>query len=152
MPPGLHQSPPREVLHQRHSAKGPRRNFVAVTHTVDDRSKPGRRNRDGVADDVGEALAGSKSIECRREHGAEKQHEAVWVLVVGTDGMSDDLQRVTADLRHRAASCEGELIWPLHVEREIRLADVVHAEVLVKEPDERADRAGRVVVFRLAQE
>ena len=131
---------------------GLRRNLVGVTHTIDERSKPRRGDRDRVADDVGEALAGSESIECRREHGAEKQHEAVWVLVVGTDGMSDDLQRVTADLRHRAAACEGEPIWPLHVEREIRLADVIHVEVLVKEPDKRADRTGRVVVFRLTQQ
>ncbi len=37
----------------------------------------------------------------------------------GTDGVSDDLERIAADLRHRAASGEGEPIGPLHVEREI---------------------------------
>ena len=73
---------------------------------------------------------------------------------IGGSGRSSARQiaRVAADLAHRACAFERESVLALDVQREVALAHVVEGEVVVEEPDERPDRAGGVVVLRLAEE
>ena len=55
---------------------------VGVIHAVDEAAERRGRDPDDVAHGVGEALARPEPVLCRREHGAEKQHHAVGILVM----------------------------------------------------------------------
>src|SRR5687768_1577467 len=92
----LEETAARQVPHQRRSAERPGCDPVAVLYAVRQGAERGSSDGDDIADGVGEALAGSGTIDGRREHGAEEQHQAVRILMVRTDRVLDDLERIAA--------------------------------------------------------
>ena len=140
------------LSHQRRDAESPRRDLVGMVDAVDERAQRRRRHRDDVADDVGEALPLGVPVLGRREHRAEEQHEAVGVLMVRPDRVTDEIERIAADEPHRARAVQHEAVRPLDAHRELGLAHVVDREVAIEQADERPDRAGGVVVLGLAEQ
>src|SRR6516225_3673949 len=65
--------------------------------------------------------------------------------------MRDEIERIAADLRHRARAVEDEPVGSVNTHRELAEAHVVNAEMRVEEANERSDRAGGVVVLCLAE-
>src|SRR5580704_1385862 len=86
-----------ERAHQRAGAEGPGRGLGGKADLVDERAEFVRGDPHHVARQVGEALARSAPIGGRHVHRAEEQHEAVRVLMLGSAGRSDQLQRIAAD-------------------------------------------------------
>src|SRR3546814_10104897 len=65
---------------------------------------------DDVARLVGEALAGAVAVLQRREHGAEEQHQAVGILVVGVHRLGHQILHVAADGGQRIAVGDPEAV------------------------------------------
>src|SRR5690554_3852207 len=123
--------------------EGPRRQLVGAVDAVDQRAQRRRGDGDAVADVMGEALALAVAVLDRREHGAEEQHEAVRVLVVGADGLAHQVERVAADLAHVALAFEQEaVVLTLDPQRHMGLTYAIQREALVEQADERTDGAG----------
>ncbi|PAV71423.1 hypothetical protein WR25_10000 [Diploscapter pachys] len=59
---------------------------------------------------------------------------------------------IAADLAHRAAAIQRIAVGAFDPQRDLGVADVVHRELVVEQAHERAERAGRVIVLRLAQQ
>src|SRR4029077_17086619 len=131
---------------------GPRPDLVGVVYPVDERAQLRRRNRDDVTDRMREALSRREPVFRRCEHRAQKQDEPVRILMVGTDGVGDEIDRIAADHSHRARAFERESLEPVHEDRKLAAAHVVDAEALVEQANEGTDGAGRVVVLGLAEQ
>src|SRR3982751_2494271 len=71
--------------------------------------------------------------------------------MMGSHGVVDQLERIAADLRHRALRIEREPIRTFDAERHVALADIVEAKMLIEQPNEGSNRARRVVVLRFAE-
>src|SRR6185436_4221678 len=95
-----------EALHQRPDAESPRRDLVGMLDAVDQCAQLGGGDGDDVADDVREALPRRKPVLGRREHRAEIQDEAVGILVIRADRVLNEIERIAADLAHRACALE----------------------------------------------
>ena len=83
-------------------AERPRRRVTAVGHLIVQAAEQAAADTDLIAQLVGETAAGMVAVGGWREEGAEKQQEAVRVLMVGVERLASDVSRITADLRHRA--------------------------------------------------
>ena len=92
------------------------------------------------------------AVLCGGEHGAQKQHHAVRVLVVFAHGLARQVQRVAADLAQRTAALHHKTLWALHFQAQLALAHVVDAEVFIKQPDEGPNGAAGVVVLGFAEQ
>src|SRR3546814_19073821 len=65
---------------------------------------------------------------------------------------SDLLFGVAADLVHRATAFETIAFGPVDGQVDDRAAHIVHAEIIAEQADERADRAGGILVLCLAEQ
>ncbi len=140
-----------QVVDEGAQAELPGRRGLAVGDAVAQHAQPGAADGDLVAELVGEAGAGFAPVFDGREERAEEQHETVRVLV-GGQGLRDDVGRVTADAGHGVDAAHGEAIGAAHFQMHGFAAHVVHAETGVEQPDEGADGAGGVVVLGLAEQ
>ena len=50
--------------------------------------------------------AGATSVLSGREHGAEKQHDAIWILMIPVKRLADQVRWRAADLLHRTHSLD----------------------------------------------
>ena len=88
----------------------------------------------------------------RREQRAEEQHEAVRILMLA-DRLADQIHGIAADLRTSSfAPSRRKPSGPSISSSTTRRAHVVEREAVVEQADERADRAGGVVVLGLAEQ
>src|SRR5438552_18825059 len=90
----------REVAHQCRRSERPGRDLIGVVDPVHQRAQQRRRNRDDIANDVTESFTWREAVLGRREHGAQEKHEAVGVLMVGSDRLRHQIERIAADLVH----------------------------------------------------
>ena len=118
---------------------------------IDQPPQPRRRDRYRIADLVGEALTGDVAILRRGEQRPQEQHEAVGIVMLA-QRLSLQVFGIAADLAHRAAAIQRIAVGALDPQRDFGSADVVHRELVVEQAHERAERAGRVIVLRLAQQ
>ena len=58
------------------------------------------------------------------EHGAEKEHETVRILVVLTTSLGDKALRRTADFAHPIAAFGGKTIRPGHAQLHFQILDI----------------------------
>src|SRR5215472_7912267 len=142
----------REVLHQRIDAEGPRLAIMAGAHAVDELAELRCGDGDDVVALVGEPLPRRVAILHRREHSAEEQRKAVRILMVLADGLRHEVGRIAADLADRGMTIEDKAIRSPDVEPDLHAAHIVKREAGVKQPQERANGAGGVVVLGLRQQ
>src|SRR5690348_12050265 len=98
-----------------------------------------------------EPAARRVAILSRREHGSEKQREAVGILMLA-HGLLCEIERIAADLRHRAAIFEPEIVRSLDLQLDHGLAHMIHGEAIIEQADERTDPARGIVVLGLAEQ
>src|SRR5438067_4557639 len=72
--------------------------------------------------------------------------------MVLADHLCDEVGRIAADLRNRREALEAKTVGALDRQRHVHAADVVEREGCIEQPQERADRATRVVVLALAEQ
>ncbi len=101
---------------------------------------------------MGEPLARRTAILDRREHGAEEQREAVRILVGRSNGLRHQVFRIPADLADGGMTVEDEAVLALHRHGDIHASDIVEAEAVIEQPQERPDGTGRIVVLGLGQQ
>src|SRR5450830_229340 len=97
-----------QILDQRGQSKCPRCDLVGKVDLVHQRPQFGRGDRHDVGDLMRETLSRSEPILRRREHRPQEQHQSVRILVIRTDRMLHQIQRIATDHRHRAAALERE--------------------------------------------
>src|SRR3954471_9968970 len=100
---------------------------------------------------MSKALTGRKTVDRGCEHRPQEQHHTVGILMMGSHGVLDQLERTAADLRHRALRIERKPVSTFDAERHVAFTDVIEAKVLVEQPNEGSDRARGVVVLGLAE-
>src|SRR5437764_782424 len=83
------------------------------------------------------AAAALVAVLSRREQGAEEQDEAVRVLVLA-QRLAHQVERIAADLLHRAHALEPVIVAALDQQVHLRLAHLVDGEAVVEEADEGA--------------
>src|SRR5919112_3285932 len=106
-------------------AEGPRLAFGARLHAVHQRSLLRSGNGDDIAPLMREAHAGIVPILRGREHCSKEECEPIRILMVGTDGLSDKILRIAADLCDRRRAFEFEPVLAFNRQRHIGLADIV---------------------------
>ena len=73
--------------------------------------------------------AGMVAILDRREHRPAEQHQAVGILMVGADGLADEVGDVAADLGHRAACRSAEAVLRRDAQRRSSAAHASRSSV-----------------------
>ncbi|MNL95160.1 hypothetical protein D3C76_423470 [compost metagenome] len=101
---------------------------------------------------VGKAVTRLIAVLLGGEQGTEEQHQAVRVLVVFVEGLLHQVLRVTADLAHGTAPGEDEAVLAFHPQVHLGSTHIVQAETFVKQPQQRAQCSGSVVVLGLGQQ
>ena len=86
-----------------------------------------------------------------REQRAQKQHQAIRILVVATDGLADEIFRITADLAHRRMPLHLETVFAHDRHVEFGGTHVIQRVPVVEQPDHRPDCAARIVVLGLRE-
>src|SRR5208283_461396 len=147
----LAQIAPREVPHQRSRTEGPGRDAIAAIDAVYQGAERWRRHGHDVADRVGESLARTESILRGREHRAQKEHQAIGILMVGADRLPHQVERVATDHCHRATALECEAVRAVDAHRQFAAAHGIDGERIIEQPNEWTDCAGPVVVLGLAE-
>src|SRR5690606_31153671 len=140
-----------QVLDQRPDTECPFRTFVGPIDPVDETPELRRGNFHAVSDFVGEALSRATTILYGREHGAEKQYSAVWILMIAVHHLRCKIFRVAADRFHRAFAGHFETVCAMNCQRQLELAQYVHGELAVEQSNKRPDSAGSIIVFSLAE-
>ena len=133
-------------------AESPGLAVVGIAHAVDEPPELGGRDADAIADLVGEPLAGRVAILDRREHRAEKQHGAVGILVMLAEHLADEIGRIAADLRDRGKTLEPEAVVALDRKGHVHAPYVVERQGRIEQPQERPERAARIVVLAFAEQ
>ncbi len=85
------------------------------------------------------------------EQGAEEQRKAVRIMMLA-QRLADEFFGIAADLAHQAAASEDEAVLAFDLQLDHRVPDVVHRELVIEQTDERANRAGRIIVLGLAEQ
>ncbi|MNE37804.1 hypothetical protein D3C80_1316730 [compost metagenome] len=101
---------------------------------------------------MGETEAWAMAILHRREHRAKEKDGAVRILMVTVQELRSEVFRRAADRLHGADTRHGETVLTLDQKRDLRLLHVFDGEAAVEQADERTDRAGGIVVLRLAEQ
>src|SRR5690606_4636988 len=102
-----------EIAHECSGSKGPFRAFGRKTHRIPENSQLLVRDAHHISDLVREALTRHIAILYGRKQRSEKQHQSIGILVMPSDGLRDEIERIAADLLHRATTIEDETVLPL---------------------------------------
>src|SRR2546422_1489185 len=141
-----------EIRHQRGQSEGPGMNKVGAVHLVYEGTQLRSVNCHDITYRVGEASSRCKAVLSGGKHRSEKKHKAVGILMIGSDGVVHDLQRIATDQTHGTQVRQDKPIGTFNIEADFKLADVIDRKVIVEEPDKRTYCARRVIVLRFAQQ
>src|SRR4051812_39159268 len=137
---GTEQSSRRKVLHECAQPERPRLRVFRRVYAIDQRAEFRGGDAYFVPDLVREAAAVLIAILGRGEQRAKEQRKAVRIMMFA-QRLPDELSRVAADLAHTALALQPEPILPLDLQLHDRRTNILQAEVIVEEPDERANGA-----------
>lgn len=141
-----------KVCVERAHAERPRRDLGGKPHGVDKRAKRRRTDRHPIAEMVRKPAAGRVAVLDRREHRAEKQHEAIGILMVRAPGLRNEFERIAAYFAHVTDAIEQKVVVAaFHSQRHARRANCVERECVVEQANKRTDRARAIVVLALAE-
>ena len=125
---------------------------MRVFHAINECAQFRRCNRHDVADLVRESLAGRITILDRREQSAGIEHSTIGILMVGPKHLAGEILEAAADLRQRGCAIQNETVLAFDLQRQFGAAQILDREARIEEAQERAERRGRIVVLRLAEQ
>ena len=146
----LKQAACSQIGHQGVEAELPYRSLVAVVDAVVHGAQLLAADDHAISELVGETGARGITVFSWGEQGAEEQQETVRVLVIAIERLLDQIQRIATDLVHRATAFKHIAVITFDAQTNHGIADILDAECIVEQADERADGAGGIVVLGLS--
>src|SRR5690606_26504307 len=140
-----------QILHKRRNTKHPDPCVHRRIDTVLQTSELRCIYTNNITDLMPETTTSDIAVLRRRKHCPKHQHKPIRIMVL-TEGLTHQLERVTADLSHRRASSQLIPFRPVNLEIKHGRTHIINREAVVKKADKRPKGTGRIIVLGLTEQ